>query len=737
VVPFGKKGKLAPRFVGDFKIVKKVGLVAYRLRILEELNDAKLNFVEEPVVILEKEFKKLKWSRIAIVKIWWNSKRGPEFTWSEDQMKLKTSTLLTVVTYVIEEVINNGNKALTKMVGPVEKPYEPTNIEVKLDVKNEMKAKGTLLMALLNKDQLKFHSYQDANLLMEAIEKRYRGNKESKKVYRTLLKQQYKNFAESSSETLDQTFDRLQKLISQLELQGSSSTSQNPQNVAFVSFNSKNSTSSTNEADNTAYGISTAHIQGNDVNSTSVDNLSDAVICDFLASQPNSPQLAREDLEQIDPDDLEEIDLKWVMAISTIKARRFIKRTGRNLDINDNLSDAVICDFLASQPNSPQLAREDLEQIDPNDLEEIDLKWVMAISTIKARSEVSNKVKSGLGYKAASPTKENFVKLFEMLKNQENVKSRSDKRYHAVPPPYTGNYIPPKPGLMFIDEQVERNKCYLIEYEDYDGEFVSFRDGKGRISRKGKIKTRTLDFNDVYFCKELKYNLFSVSQMCDKKNNVLFNDTECLVLSSNFRLLDESKVLLRVPRKDNIYSVDLKSVVPTGGFTYLFAKATTDESNLWHRRLGALVIKPHNKTPYELIHGRPLLIDFMKPFRCPVTILNTRDYLGFQTNGIAGTKDNIVACQAEKKKELEQDYILIPICTTNPLISQGSKDSAVDARKKATEVDASQVSDNGGQDIRSEFEGLLQQERQTKHINSTNSINTISSPVSTAGPSFV
>ncbi|GJR44552.1 hypothetical protein Tco_1312655 [Tanacetum coccineum] len=110
-----------------------------------------------------------------------------------------------------------------------------------------------------------------------------------------------------------------------------------------------------------------------------------------------------------------------------------------------------------------------------------------------------------------------------------------------------------------------RNKCYLTEYEDYDGGFVSFGDGKGRISGKGKIKTGTLDFDNVYFSQELKYNLFSVSHICDKKNNVLFTVTECLVLSFDFKLLDESQVLLRVPRKDNIYSVDLKSVVPTKG----------------------------------------------------------------------------------------------------------------------------------------------------------------------------
>ncbi|GKA97977.1 hypothetical protein Tco_0825871 [Tanacetum coccineum] len=125
-----------------------------------------------------------------------------------------------------------------------------------------MKARATLLMALPNKDQLKFHSYQDAKLLMKAIEKRYGGNKESKKVQRTLLKQQYENFAALSSETMDQTFD------------------------------STNNTNNTNKANNTTHGVSTAHTKGNGVNSTSLDNLCDVVIYAFLTSQPNSPQLA-------------------------------------------------------------------------------------------------------------------------------------------------------------------------------------------------------------------------------------------------------------------------------------------------------------------------------------------------------------------------------------------------------------------------------------------------------------
>nr|GFA33377.1 ribonuclease H-like domain-containing protein [Tanacetum cinerariifolium] len=123
------------------------------------------------------------------------------------------------------------------------------------------------------------------------------------------------------------------------------------------------------------------------------------------------------------------------------------------------------------------------------------------------------------------------------------------------------------------------NKSFLIDYQEIDGGFPK----GGKITRIGKIRIRKLDFEDVYFLKELKFNLFSVSQMCDKKNSVLFTETECLVLSPDCKLLDENQVLLKVPRKNNMYSFDLKNVVPSGGWTCLFAKATIDESNLWHR----------------------------------------------------------------------------------------------------------------------------------------------------------
>ncbi|GKF73577.1 hypothetical protein Tco_0219909, partial [Tanacetum coccineum] len=86
-----------------------------------------------------------------------------------------------------------------------------------------------------------------------------------------------------------------------------------------------------------------------------------------------------------------------------------------------------------------------------------------------------------------------------------------------------------------------RNKAYLAEYQDFNGGPVAFGGRKGYITGKGKIKTGKLDFEDVCFVKELQhFNLFSVSQMCDKKNKVLFTNTECLVLSPEFKLPDEN-----------------------------------------------------------------------------------------------------------------------------------------------------------------------------------------------------
>ncbi|GJU24031.1 putative ribonuclease H-like domain-containing protein [Tanacetum coccineum] len=162
------------------------------------------------------------------------------------------------------------------------------------------------------------------------------------------------------------------------------------------------------------------------------------------------------------------------------------------------------------------------------------------------------------------------------------------------------------------------NKAYLSDYKDYNRGFVAFEtDPKGgKIIGKGQIRTANLDFDDVYFVDELKFNLFSVSQMCDKKNSVLFTDTECLIMSPSFKLIDESQVVLRAPRQNGVYSLDLKNIVPSRGITCLYANATTDESKLWHRRLGHVNFKNINKlVKGHLVRGLPSKV-FMNGHTC-------------------------------------------------------------------------------------------------------------------------
>nr|GFB58615.1 putative ribonuclease H-like domain-containing protein [Tanacetum cinerariifolium] len=199
----------------------------------------------------------------------------------------------------------------------------------------------------------------------------------------------------------------------------------------------------------------------------------------------------------------------------------------------------------------------------------------------------------------------------QLTRNPSSRTSNSPPRVNVIQVP-VGN-----PQLALRDKGVIDSGCsrhmtgnmsYLSNFDELNGGYVAFEGNPkgGKITGKGKIKTGKLDFDNVYFVKDLKFNLFSVSQMCDKRNSVLFIDTECLVLSFDFKLPDESQVLLRVPRENNMYNVNLKNIVSSGALTCLFAKATLDESNLWHRRLAHVNFKTLNKlVKGNLVRGLP------------------------------------------------------------------------------------------------------------------------------------
>ncbi|GJY53184.1 ribonuclease H-like domain-containing protein, partial [Tanacetum coccineum] len=154
------------------------------------------------------------------------------------------------------------------------------------------------------------------------------------------------------------------------------------------------------------------------------------------------------------------------------------------------------------------------------------------------------------------------------LKKFEAIQKRRDKKIR--------HYDSGCSGSMTGD----KNK--LSDFKDYKGGYVAFgNDPKGgRITGKGTIKTSCIDFENVSYVKELKFNLLSVSQICDKKHNVLFTDTECLILSPEFKIGDENLVLLRAPRKNDVYSLNLKNIIPSGGVTCLVTRASEDEAIL-------------------------------------------------------------------------------------------------------------------------------------------------------------
>ncbi|GJR50839.1 putative ribonuclease H-like domain-containing protein [Tanacetum coccineum] len=583
--------------------------------------------------------------------------------------------ILTKINYDLWEVIVNGDSPPPKRtVDGVEQTYPPTTTKEKLARKNELKARGTLLMALLNEHQLKFNTYKCAKTLMEAIEKRFGGNKESKKTQKTLLKQhQLEILGESISQedmnlkflrclpsewkthtliwrnkpdldtlSMDDLYNNLK--IYETEVKGSSISNKNSQNVAFVSSNNSGSS-------NQAYGSISAN----------TDNISDAVIYSFFANQSNSPQLNDEDLQQIDTDDLEGMDLKWPMAMLTMRARRFLNKTGRKINANGSETIGLNKSKAEEGPTNFALmaytSSGSLSSSSSDSESQLNVgAYKAGLESVKARLDaykkneivfeedikvlkldINDKFKTGVGF-------DSQVVDSQVFDSQENDRYKTSEGYHVVPRPYTGNFMPSKYDLVLADEEeyvfsesfcqsfysingnlqlelqekgvinngcsrhMTGNKSYLSDYEEIDGGFVALRGNPkgGRITGKGKISTGKLDFEDVYFVKELKFNLFSVSQMCDKKNSVLFTDTECVVLSPDFKLLDENHVLLRVPRKDNMYSVDLKNIVPSGGLTCLFAKATLDESRLWHRRLGHINFKTLNKLVRgNLVRGLP------------------------------------------------------------------------------------------------------------------------------------
>ncbi|GJZ76115.1 ribonuclease H-like domain-containing protein [Tanacetum coccineum] len=487
------------------------------------------------------------------------------------------------------------------------------------------------------------------------------------------------------SEVLDQTFDRLQKLISQLEIygesisqedvnqkflrsmspewnthtivwrnkpeintlslddlynnlrvyepevKGTSNSSTNTQNIAFVS---SNSTNSTNGVVNTAHGVTTASTQATDVNSTIIDNLSDAVIYGLEVANVYTNNEGKDILEEHQKkaycewalrnhENRNKENTRRVVPVETTTSNALMSCDGSGYDLSDNQKkvQTKLCthgDYSFTVLTRRLKGHLKLYAI----VIKTGLKSVKQTSSYKKNGLFMRKISSKASEANPKVVKKSngapFIEDWVSKSEEEDVPQAKIEKETVKPSFGKIEFVKPKEktakktakqGNPQIDLQdkgvidsgcsrhITENMSYLIDYEEIDGGYVAFGGNPkgGKITGRGTIKTGNLDFENVYFVKELKFNLFSVSQMCDKKNNVLFNDTECIVLSPNFKLTDENHVLLKVPRKNNMYSVDSKNIVPKGGITCLLAKATSDESELWYRRLGHINFKTMNK----------------------------------------------------------------------------------------------------------------------------------------------
>ncbi|GKA82810.1 ribonuclease H-like domain-containing protein, partial [Tanacetum coccineum] len=299
-------------------------------------------------------------------------KKGEYDIWA-----MKMEHYLAHTDYPIWEVIQNGNgpvSVTTDTSGQI-KILPPKTGEEVVARERERKARTTLLMAIPEDHLAKFHKMTDAKEMWNAIKSRFGGNDESKKMQKYILKQQFEGFTVSNTDGIHKGYERFQSLLSQLEIhgagvstedanqkflrslpsawlqvslimrnkpgmdslsfddlynnlrvfendvKGSTASSSNLQNVAFISEN----TNSTNEV-STAYGVSNTSGHNSKLEQTSSYSL--------LASQSSCPQLDHEDLDQVDEYDLEEMDLKWQVAMISMRIKKFYKKTGRKLQFD-------------------------------------------------------------------------------------------------------------------------------------------------------------------------------------------------------------------------------------------------------------------------------------------------------------------------------------------------------------------------------------------------------------------
>nr|GEV39306.1 retrovirus-related Pol polyprotein from transposon TNT 1-94 [Tanacetum cinerariifolium] len=475
--------------------------------------------------------------------------------------------------YSLSEVTLNGDSPTpTRVVDGVVQVVAPTTAEQRLAKKNELKARGTLLMALPDKHQLKFNIHNDAKSLMEAIEKRFGGNKETKKIYESEVKSSSstshntQKIAFVSSQNTDSTNegDRSQVADGHADHESQECDSvgsydwifqanEEPTNYSLMAFTSSSSSSSDNEvapytkACYKAYATLQLHYD------KLTNNLSESVEAGLVVYQHHE-NVFEEDIKMLKLDVMLRDNALVELRNKFSKAEKERDELKHTLEkFQTSLKNLMFdCDELnsyeldVSVPTSPVYDRPSAPIIKDWVSDSEDEYEGEPMPTQKAPSfvQTSKNVKT--------PT--TFVKPVEHSIQAEHLRQDNHKS--------RGN-----PQQALKDKGVINSGCsrhmigniyYLSDFEEINGGYVAF----GGNPKGGKI---------------------------------IGKDTECVILSSDFKLPDDNYVLLRLPRENNMYNVDLKNIVSSRDLNCLFEKDTLDESNLWHRRLGHINFKTMNK----------------------------------------------------------------------------------------------------------------------------------------------
>nr|GEX37745.1 hypothetical protein [Tanacetum cinerariifolium] len=566
--------------------------------------------------------------------------------------------------------------------------------------KNDVKARTNLLLSLPDEQQLRFSKYKTTRELWAAILKTFGGNEATKKTKKNLLKQQYGNFKVEGLETLEQMFTRLQVIVSQLQFMDVEIKQDDlNQKAEFLEHGliSLAKHSSRNEDGNTAY-VPTASTNVPTA-SASVATISQDTACAYIASQSSSSQIKFEDINQIDEDDMKEMDIKWNMALLSMRADKFWKKTRKKISIQGS-------DVAGSDKSKAPKA---LMAIDG-----VGWDWSYMENDEEDHALVADEVAPTEFALMANTSAES--KKLETLKEE---KERVDGKLAGL-----------LKASKDLDNLIESQRTGLSEctddtVTDYSRPSPTIeRDDQNR--NPSVSKTVASPITPKPFIKFVKPK--------DSQSK------KCIVFERHFKLLDDANILLRTPRQHNMYSIDLNNIIPHRDLSCLVAKASTDECILWHKRCDnggefrnkemndfcsqkgikrefsnartlqqndiakrrnrtlieaartmladaklpvsfwaevvktacyvqnrVLVNKSHNKTPYELFNGRSPALGFLKPFGYHVMILNTLDNLGkFEEKGdegtistnLLGTKD--AASQEVKKNVSSLRYIALP-----------------------------------------------------------------------------